>query len=132
MNKIVARFQDGHVLKGITNDFLPTKDVFHVAAADEPPGTKPIEVRVADLKAVFFVKDLAGHPEHKKINEFDPSKPALGRKLRITFKDGEVLVGTTQGYQAGRPGFFIIPADVESNNERCFVVSAATQDVSFA
>jgi len=41
------------------------------------------------------------------------------------------MVGATQGYQPGRPGFFLIPADAQSNNERCFVVTAATQEVSF-
>lgn len=49
----------------------------------------------------------------------------------MTFKDGEVLVGTTQGYQPGRPGFFLEPADRASNIERCFVVAAATREVSF-
>ena len=41
------------------------------------------------------------------------------------------MAGTTQGYQPGRLGFFVIPADPDSNNERCYVVTNATQDVSF-
>jgi len=130
MNRIVAHYQDGHVLKGVTNDFLPAKDRFHVLAADSTPGGKPSEVVVAELKALFFVKDFAGHPEHKRSQDFDPKAPLSGRKIRVAFKDGEVMVGTTQGYQAGRSGFFVIPADPESNNERCFVVSAATAEVS--
>jgi len=40
-------------------------------------------------------------------------------------------VGTTQGYDSSRPGFFVVPADGESNNERIFVVRGATQQVSF-
>ena len=40
------------------------------------------------------------------------------------------MVGTTQGYNPGRPGFFLIPADPQSNNERCFVVTGATQEVA--
>ena len=131
MNKIVARYQDGRMLKGTTNDFLPNRDAFHLAPAAGPLGAKPVEVQLHDLKAVFFVRDLEGHPERPKRNEFDPHKPALGRKIRITFKDGEILVGTTQGYQPGRAGFFVVPADSDSNNERCFVVSAAASDVSF-
>jgi hypothetical protein len=130
MNRIVAHYQDGHVLKGVTNDFLPAKDRFHVLPHDGAPGAKPSEVVVADLKALFFVKDFAGHPEHKRSQLFDPKTPPSGRKIRVTFKDGEVMVGTTQGYQAGRPGFFVVPADAQSNNERCFVVSAATTEVS--
>ena len=131
MNKIVAHYQDGHVVKGVTNDFLPAKDRFHVLPSDASPGARPAEILIADLKALFFVKDFAGKPGHKKSQEFDAQRPPLGRKIRVTFKDGEVLVGTTQGYQPGRPGFFVVPADKESNNDRCFVVTAATSEVSF-
>jgi len=130
MNKVVAHFQDGHMVKGTTNDFLPNRETFHVLAADLPAGSKPAEVKMSELKAVFFVRDLAGNPQHPKRNEFEPGRPVPGRKIRVTFKDGEVLVGTTQGYQSGRPGFFVVPADPESNNERCFVVAASTSDVS--
>jgi hypothetical protein len=130
MNRIVAHYQDGHVLKGVTNDFLPAKDRFHVVLAESAAGSKPSEVIVAELKALFFVKDFAGHPERKRSQEFDANKPVAGRKLKVTFKDGEVMVGTTQGYQPGRPGFFLVPADVNSNNERCYIVAAATQEVT--
>ncbi len=30
---------------------------------------------------------------------------ADGRKIKVVFKDGEVLAGTTTGYQPGRPAF---------------------------
>ncbi len=131
MNRVVARYQDGRVLKGVTNDFLPAKDRFHVVPLESAPGSKPLEVLVADLKALFFVRDFAGDPKHKESGEFDPTKPAAGRKIRVVFKDGETIVGITQGYQPGRPGFFVIPADPKSNNERCFVVTLATREVSF-
>lgn len=48
---------------------------------------------------------------------------------QVLFKDGETILGTTQGYQSGRPGFFVVPPDPESNNERCFVISRATQEI---
>ena len=131
MNQIVARFQDGRLIKGVTSDFLPTKDRFHVIPADAAPGSRPMEILMSGLKAVFFVKDLQGHPDHHDISDFDPTKPAAGRKIRVVFHDGEVLVGTTQGYQPGRPGFFLVPADAKSNNERCYVVSAAAREVTF-
>lgn len=130
-NKIVAHFQDGRLLKGTTRDFVPNKELFHLEPVDAPPGTKPVEVVISDLKAVFFVKDFTGDSEHKDRQEFDPAQRPMGRKIRVRFKDGEELVGTTQGYQPGRPGFFVVPADADSNNERCYVVSAATRDVSF-
>ena len=70
-----------------------------------------MEVRTAELKAVFFVKDFAGNPEYKHFEEFDASTPAIGRRIKVLFSDGELLVGTTQGYQLGRAGFFVTPAD---------------------
>ena len=129
-NKIVIHYQEGRILKGFTRDFLANKDLFHLIPMDAPE-SKPLEVRVHELKAVFFVKDFSGMPQYNDRKEFDSSKPVIGRKIRIVFKDGETVVGTTQGYEPARPGFFVIPADPQSNNERIFVVSAATQEVSF-
>jgi uncharacterized protein DUF6982 len=130
MNRIVARFQDGRLLKGLTNDFLPAKDRFHIAD-EQGAGAKASEVRVAELKALFFVKSFEGDPQHHKTNEPAPGQALAGRRIRVVFKDGEVIVGTTQGYDRSRPGFFLVPIDQESNNERCFVVAAATQEVGF-
>jgi len=126
-NRIVARFGDGRLLKGTTADFFPARDVFHVESAE--PGVPPVAVRLADLKALFFVKDLAGNPEHRETNTFPGDRPVQGRKLRVVFRDGEELLGTTQGYAPGRPGFFLVPADPESNIVRCYVVTAATERV---
>lgn len=131
MNKVVARFADGRMLKGITSDFIPGKERFHVIPPGAPAGSKPTEVRTNDLKALFFVKDFGGNPKHDEANAFSVSRPAAGRRIRVLFKDGEVLIGTTQGYQPGRPGFFLVPADPESNIERCYIITGATQEIAF-
>lgn len=131
MNKVVVRFADGRVVKGMTADFLPTKELFHVNVSTESVGVKPIEISKSDLKALFFVKDFHGDPKHAESNEFDPTHPPAGRRIRVVFKDGEVLVGITTGYQPGRPGFFLIPADSGSNIERCYIITAATREVKF-
>ncbi|MGZ6236184.1 MAG: DUF6982 domain-containing protein [Syntrophales bacterium] len=130
-NKIVVRYQDGRINKGMTSDFFPNKDLFHLSPVNALPEAKPITVSIRELKAVFFVKTLEGNREYKDKKEFEANKTVAGRKIRVIFKDGEVLAGTTHGYQPNRPGFFIHPADPQSNNERCFVISAATQEVSF-
>ena len=130
-NKIVVRYQDGRINKGVTSDFFPDKDSFHLSPVNALPETKPITVSIQGLKAVFFVRTFEGNREYKDKKEFEADKAVAGRKIRVIFKDGEVLVGTTHGYQPGRPGFFLHMADHQSNNERCFVISAATQEVSF-
>ncbi len=131
MVKIVARFADGRMIKGFTGDFVPTKDRFHVTVAGAPGGSPSTEVLVKDLKALFFVRDFAGEPAHKDRNEFDPARPPVGRRIRVLFKDGEVMIGTTVGYQPGRVGLFLVPADPDANTERCFVVTDATESIKF-
>ena len=127
MTRVVARFRDGRMVKGQTSDFLPNKDAFHVAT----PGSKPLAILTRDLKALFFVRDLKGDPRHVEGNEIDPDRPGSGRPIKVVFKDGEILVGTTNGYQPGRPGFFLVPADTDSNIERCYVVADAAEQISF-
>lgn len=129
MNRVVARFSDGRMVKGSTSDFVPTKDVFHVAASDTP-GAKPVPIQVKDLKALFFVKDFAGKPDYTPKNEFDEGRASAGRRIKVVFGDGETLVGTTQGYQPNRPGFFMVPADQGVNIERCYVVASSTKEIT--
>jgi hypothetical protein len=130
-NKIVVQRLDGSVMKGITRDFMPNKEIFHLEPADAPPDSKTIPVFVKELKAVFFVKDFTGNSQYHDRKEFNPNKAILGRKIKVVFQDGEILIGTIQGYQPGRPGFFVFPADPKSNNDRCYVISSATRQVSF-
>ena len=124
-NRVVARFTNGRTLKGTTTDFFPTRETLHIHhdAAVET-------VKLAELKALFFVRDLVGNPEHKHSNEFDLTATVVGRKIRVEFADGEVLVGTTQGYQPERAGFFVVPADRAANAERVFVLQASTRSVT--
>jgi hypothetical protein len=124
MNKVVAHCQDGRVLKGTTSDFVPAKASFHLFAEGAPA---PIEVQTDTLKALFFVRDLKGSPAHKDNYNLIEAPP--GRRIRVEFKDGEVILGSTNGYLPGRPGFFVFPADAASNNERCYVVTAATRQI---
>ena len=124
-NLVVVAFRDGRRVKGQTLDFLPNREAFHVQAEDG----QVAEIRLKDLKSVFFVRNLAGDPGHKPTNEFDLTGTLSGRRIRVVFFDGEELVGTTQGYSADRPGFFVVPADRSSNNQRIFVVASSTSDV---
>ena len=127
MNQVVARFLDGTILKGWTHDFLPARALFHITTN----GAEPLEVKVLDLKALYFVRSLEGDSDHPKTNEFPAFAPVPERKVQVTFKDGEVLVGTTQTHLLDQLGFFLLPADPRSNNERCYIVTSSTRAVAF-
>jgi len=125
INKIVARFKNGNIMKGTTGDFFPNKALFHLQLA-----TKEIlEINIEELKSVFFVKDLEGNKDRK--DEYTDDIPGGGRKVQVEFSDGEVLIGYTQGYSPTRNGFFVVPADIKNNNDRIYVIASATEKISF-
>jgi hypothetical protein len=128
--KVVARYTNGMVLKGFTQDFLPNKDRFHLHPAEKASGEAK-EVLIKELKAIFFVQDFAGDPQYKERKNYTEGEKPTGRKVEVTFKDGEVLIGSTLGYDPSRPGFFIFPVDVKANNIRVFVVSSAIKNVRY-
>jgi len=56
--KLVARYLDGRIVKGHTLDFSMNKDAFHLSSNGVPASSS--EVRIEQLKAVFFVKVFYG------------------------------------------------------------------------
>ena len=118
--KVVARYADGRVVKGFTEDFSPHKDSFHILE-DTAEGRVAVLVERDELKALFFVKTHRGDRDHVENLSFDDAR-GQGRKMLVTFADGEVLSGFTLSFSNDRPGFFMVPTDPKSNNERIFVV----------
>ncbi|MGD1967372.1 MAG: hypothetical protein PVH74_08095 [Desulfobacterales bacterium] len=124
-NKVVARFKDGTILKGKTNDFFPNKTSFHVETLNGETETIDVE----QLKALFLVKDFEGNKEYNE--EFNDEVSGAGRKIKVTFSDGEIITGYTLGYSPNRQGFYMTPADLQSNNVRIFVIKSATEKIEF-
>lgn len=130
--KIVVRFLDGRVIKGHSQDFNPTRTMFHLQEdAAKPADRKNMPIELKELKAVFFVKTYAGNKDFHERKEFTMVDRAQGRKVEVTFTDGETMQGSTVGYDPQRPGFFLLPIDPGSNNMRIFVVSAAVKSFRF-
>jgi hypothetical protein len=133
-NKVVAHFVDGRLLKGYTHDFTPARDMFHLTSQLEEDFGTTYDVNISDLKAVFCVKTLKGnlgYKEKKRYNEVDASR-LRGMRIRVEFNDGEVIRGISLGYSKTKKGFFIVPVDPRSNNERIYVIAAAVRDVKIA
>ncbi len=126
--KVVAAYLDGRRLKGYTNDFSPARDQFFLfpEGAESASGERGTPVKLADLKALFFVKQFAGDPTH--VVPVD-SKQQSGKKLEVTFRDGETLTGFSVAYNPKAFGFFLQPADAAANNERIFIVNRNAKQV---
>ena len=129
-NKIVIRFADGRTRKGVTNNFSADREFFHLIPMGASAESIPLEVHLADLKAVFFVKEFDPKPGSRGQKDVEAVKNTFGRQVKVLFKDGEILTGTTTAYNINRIGFFMIPTDLTSNNERCFVIRKATKDIT--
>jgi len=130
--KVVVAYLDGRRLKGYVYDFSAVKDVFFLFPDDGhadhvQPSEHGTAIKMAELKAVFFVKEFAGDP---KYNEVIPAEMHRhGRKVEVTFSDGEKRFGVTEAYNRQKPGFFLFPADPKSNNDHIFVVNKNVKDV---
>jgi len=129
--KVVVRYADGRIVRGHTEDFLPTKPSFHVRPLGSSTSMDAVDILVRDLKAVFFVRDFWGDPDYRERKEFFEGARIIGRVLEVTFKDGEVIVGSSLRCDPERPGFFISPADPKGNNLGVFVVSQAVSKVNY-
>jgi len=129
LKKVVVAYLDDRRLPGCVQDFSPLKDTFRLVAEGDVSELKGVEVALKDLKAVFFVKDFRGNSKYKESQKIEEGKP--GRKIEVTFSDGEKIVGTAPAYNPKSKGFFVIPADAKSNNLRIFVVNWNVRDVKF-
>jgi hypothetical protein len=125
LNKVVAHYLDGKLLKGTTQDFVANRDVFHMLPAD---GSAVQTIRCRDLKGLYFVRELDGNPNRTNLRGFveRDDQGARGNKLAVRFKDGELLCGYSLSYTADRAGFFMLPADQGCNNQRIYVVRSST------
>jgi hypothetical protein len=125
--KVVARFNDGRVVCGYTNDFHPSKAQLHLST--NLRHRESTVIPLSQLKALFFVREFTGDPQRVEAKFF--SEPPHGRTMEVTFCDNEVLVGSTLSYRTEGHGFFLRPADPRSNNLSVFVTAAGMQHVRF-
>ena len=123
-NKVVARFKDGSLLKGTAQDFSQDKSMFRF----EPVSGEEQIIDVEQLKALFWVKDFNGNPDHKDLYIDDLDRG--GKKIEVKFIDGELMKGHTLDYSTDKPGFILMPADPDSNNIGVFVVNSASEKIS--
>jgi hypothetical protein len=129
MDRMIVRYADGRVVKGHSSDFSPLRDQFHVRRLGRQDNAP---VSLDELKAVYYVKFWDGRPFRSEAKGFPALGTRPGRKVIVRFHDGEELYGVTQSYAPTQRGFFVYPADPESNNERVFVVNGpAVSEVAF-
>ncbi len=128
-HRVVLRYLDGQLLRGYSNDFSADRAYLQFCPSVSCPADERMLVPIGRLKAVFFVRDLLGDRERVDPQTFDHTP--RGRRVQVTFHDGEVLTGSTLNYKPNGQGFFILPANSRGNNIRAYVVAAAIKHMRF-
>lgn len=124
---VVLRYLNGEMEKCLIKPYISCSiKVIQVIREDGSVRTIPIE----KLKAIFFVKDLNGKG-HKEgaWEEEDPNALKVGKKVVITFKDGEKIKGKVIGEWKKGEGFFIYPIEKNTNNLKIFVVRSSVTEI---
>ena len=128
-NRVVVRYLDGSLLKGYSHDFQPDRGSIHLWS--EPDGhTEPkVSVPLSRLKAVFFVRTFEGRREQTPRAPFAQDR---GRRVTLSFADGEAVVGTTTSGESDPLGLYVSPLDPASNNVTLFVPRGALVHAEFS
>jgi hypothetical protein len=119
MNKVVARFADGRLVKGSCLNVDQTKPACHIRTSDG----QMVEIRFADLKALFFVKSHEGDAAHNEAMAVADADARVRGSVVVDlqFKDGERLVALANRFPPVGNVFFVVPVDAKSNNLRILV-----------
>lgn len=126
-SQVVVGYLDGQRYKGFVFNFSPLRGQFRLFPDERSPHDLGKDVKLDSVKAIFFVKNFTGNPEHH--DSYALQERTHGRKLEVTFQDGEKITGMTETYHPESVGFFISPADSGCNNVRIFIVNKHVQDV---
>ena len=129
MSKVVVHGSDGKIYKGHSSDFTPMLPYFHLTTIEKPADS--VKIWLDNLKAVFIVVDFNGDSLHKDIHNFNEN-PFFGRHVVVNFRDGEKFYGTSELTHRDPAGFYIFPADPDSNIIRAYVLSSAIASVDIA
>jgi len=119
LNRVVAHFQDGRLIKGTCFNVSLQRPICHIHSINL--GVVPIFLN--RLKGLFFVRDLQGDPHYA--DDPVPRSWDLRRHghagVDVRFRDGERIVGWSTTVPPLKPYFFLVPVDNQSNNLRILV-----------
>jgi hypothetical protein len=130
VNRIVVAFVDGSRTRGFVYDVHMDRGDFHLYASDSPDETKAEKIQLARVKAIFFVRSLAGNPNYRENKTELTQRRRWGRPVEVVFSDGERMVGMVEIYHPEKRGFYLIPPDPRSNNLRIFVVASTVRSIN--
>ena len=126
--QVVIAYLDGRRVRGYVFDFSPMRDKCRVFPSQTAQADQGELVDLNKLKAIFFLVDPDAEAGATVIR---PITAVQRRRLEVSFKDGERLEGTTEGYSKDRLGFFMVPEDPTGKILRVFVINTNVKEVKW-
>lgn len=131
-SRVMVEYSDRQTRTGYTHDFVPERG--HLTISPEPVASPNNRVMLpfTELKAIFFADGGAGRAAESHPGDTPPAPVAQRRRVRVTFRDREQLVGTIAGEGTATPGFFLASSDGfggEGAYDRVYVLTAALTGV---
>ncbi len=114
-DKVVARFLMGKTLEGTLILFDPSTGILKLRI-----GSEKRELDCSVLKAIFFLRRPAASPLAESYLK------AGGKKICVTFADGEKITGYSYGLRPLQKGFYLFPVHANDRNERIYVIRKNT------
>lgn len=132
-HRVVARFKDGRLLKGLARDPAPGSGLLRLRLPGE--SNVPIDIRLEDLKGVFFVKTWEGNPAYVESEEgfangeLESNGTYRMQRTVAGFQDGERLKGYSHNFAPDLPTLCFFPYDPFGNNYKVLIVCSALSDI---
>jgi len=114
-DRVVAHFLAGKTLEGKLILFDPVNGNLTLRI-----DSKKQRLECSDLKAIFFLRRPTSSPLPESW-----LKPG-GKKISVTFADGEKITGYCYGLQPFQKGFYFFPVHAAGRNERICVIRKNT------
>lgn len=138
MPKVVVLMNDGRRRKGLADRFDPERPFLLLRQVDtEGRTTGFVDVEMRDVRAAFFVHDLAlsrtsRHTMHDAPVQPTLPDPAKGTMVRARFAWGEVMDGVIYDFEPDAPWCFLHPhgpLNRAYNVEKVYVTRAAVREI---
>ena len=126
-SEVRLAFRYGHQVHGYTRGFHPSASVVDLWPSCTAAGGDRQRVPLALLRRVAFIREFDG--EGRIAIRADGDARAV-HPVEVTFRNNEVLRGTTPGYDPGQSGFWIMPTGTP-RTIRVFAISAAVREICF-
>lgn len=135
---VVVLMKDGRRRKGVADRFRPDKPFLLLRQVDvtgKPTGYVDLEMK--DIRAAFFVHDLALNRTSRHTMHDAPFQPPLpnaasGTMIRVRFVWGEVMDGVVYEYEPDARAYFLHPQGPLNrayNVERVYVTRDAIREL---